>query len=146
MEPSPSYTLNNTFLLKNLRWCSISQITSLAFLSDSNPPPAIDEAFSGPPSSRPTFHCTGELIMKRFTIHDMRYSPKGPDEYMALSLSNWVSTQVMRVMLSAFQRELEEMMRPAGMFGGGVGGKAPNGAAGRADNGKDGGCSTSYGG
>jgi len=32
---------------------------------------------------------------------------------MALSISNWVSTQVMRVMLGAFQRELEAMMRPA---------------------------------
>lgn len=30
---------------------------------------------------------------------------------MALSVSNWVSTQVMRVMLSAFQKELEMMMR-----------------------------------
>jgi hypothetical protein len=36
---------------------------------------------------------------------------------MALSISNWVSTQVMRVMLSAFQRELEAMMRPSEFVG-----------------------------
>jgi hypothetical protein len=32
---------------------------------------------------------------------------------MALSISNWVSMQVMRAELSAFQRDLEAMMRPS---------------------------------
>jgi len=32
---------------------------------------------------------------------------------MALSVSNWVSREVMRAELSAFQRELEMMMRPS---------------------------------
>lgn len=35
---------------------------------------------------------------------------------MALSVSNWISTQVMRVMLTAFQQELEAMMRPSEMY------------------------------
>lgn len=33
---------------------------------------------------------------------------------MALTISNWVSTKVMRAELSAFQIELELMMRGAG--------------------------------
>ena len=32
---------------------------------------------------------------------------------MALSVSNWISAQVMRAELSAFQRELEALMRPS---------------------------------
>jgi hypothetical protein len=41
------------------------------------------------------------------------YSPHGPDGFMALSVSNWISAQVMRAELSACQRELEAMMRPS---------------------------------
>ena len=43
---------------------------------------------------------------------------------MALSLSNWISTQVMRAMLSAFQRELEAMMRPSDLLAVGNGNAA----------------------
>jgi hypothetical protein len=35
---------------------------------------------------------------------------------MALSVSNWVSTKVMRAELSAFQSELEAMMRPSDAY------------------------------
>lgn len=49
--------------------------------------------------------------MGRFSPSDIRYSPEGPDEYMALSISNWVSTKVMRAELTAFQVELEDMMK-----------------------------------
>ena len=36
---------------------------------------------------------------------------------MALSVSNWISTQVMKIMLTAFQKELEAMMKPSEMYG-----------------------------
>jgi hypothetical protein len=59
---------------------------------------------------------------------------------MALSVSNWVSTKVMRAELSAFQRELEDMMRGgapalplgnwAGNGAGGVGGGEDDGGDG----------------
>ena len=67
--------------------------------------------------------------MARFSSSDLRYSPKGPDEYMALSVSNWVSTKVMRAELSAFQRELEDMMRGGAVpvLGDGGGGGAGGG-------------------
>ena len=62
---------------------------------------------------RAVFTCTAAHLLSRLTISDFKYSPKGPDEYVALSLSNYVSTQVMRAELSAFQRDLETMMRPS---------------------------------
>jgi hypothetical protein len=37
---------------------------------------------------------------------------------MALSISNWVSMQVMRAELSAFQQDLEAMMRPSDVLTG----------------------------
>lgn len=69
------------------------------------------------PRPRPAFNCTGAKIVERFNPSDLRYSPKGPDEYMALSVSNWVSTQVMRVMLCAFQEELEAYMGSSALYG-----------------------------
>jgi len=69
--------------------------------------------------------------MARFSGCDVRYSPKGPDEYMALSVSNWVSTKVMRAELSAFQTELEDMIRGGpvlALTGGGGGGGDVNGS------------------
>ena len=59
------------------------------------------------------FRCTGADIMARFSPYDQRYSPSGPDEYMALSIQNWISTMVMRAELTAFQQELEVMLRVA---------------------------------
>lgn len=50
--------------------------------------------------------------MARFNTSDIRYSPIGPDKYMALSISNWVSANVMRAEMSAIQRELEALMGP----------------------------------
>lgn len=117
MDPGPSFSLTNSFLLKSLRWSSIAVVNSISFISNSSPLPGLDGPFSGPPHTRPAFNCTGADIIARFNPSDFRYSPKGPDEYMALSISNWVSTQVMRVMLSAFQKELEAMMRPSEVGG-----------------------------
>jgi len=64
---------------------------------------------------------------------------------MALSVSNWVSTKVMRAELSAFQRELEDMMRagapalPLGNWlGNGAGDGNGNGAGGGDDDAGDG--------
>lgn len=52
--------------------------------------------------------------MARFQTSDLMYSPWGPDKYMALSISNWVSMKVMREELSAFQRALQAMMSDEG--------------------------------
>lgn len=62
---------------------------------------------------RAAFPCTAAHLLARYTASDFKYSPRGPDEYVVLSMSNYVSTQVMRAELNAFQRELEIMMRPS---------------------------------
>jgi hypothetical protein len=59
---------------------------------------------------RPSFVCTGADILARFQAPELVFSPWGPDESMALSISNWVSMQVMREELNAFQRALQAMM------------------------------------
>jgi hypothetical protein len=61
---------------------------------------------------RAYFTCTAAHLLSRYTVADFKYSPIGPDEYVVLSMNNYVSTQVMRAELSAFQRELDIMMRP----------------------------------
>jgi hypothetical protein len=120
MDSGPSFSLSNSFLLK--RWTSISYLTSLSFTSNGNPVQGANRASSARPRPWPAFHCTGADILARFNAHDFRCSPEGPDEYMALSISNWASTQVMSATLTAFQRELDTVMRPNGTFavGGGV--------------------------
>jgi hypothetical protein len=62
-----------------------------------------------PTPPRPTFNCSGKDILSRFSQSDLKYSPKGPDDFMALSLSNWLSMKVTRAELNAFQKELEAM-------------------------------------
>lgn len=59
---------------------------------------------------RPAFKCTGEDIMARFTASDFLCSPRGPDKYMALSISNWISMKVVREELGAFERALKAKM------------------------------------
>ncbi|KAF4628563.1 hypothetical protein G7Y89_g9590 [Cudoniella acicularis] len=99
----------HSFQLSHLRWSTLAYMKSMNFTSG-NSTTLPDLSFSSS-SSRPTFSCSGQDIISRFSNHDFRYSPQGPDEYMALSVSNWVSTKVMRAELSAFQKELEAMMR-----------------------------------
>lgn len=105
----PRFSLAHSFLLSSLRWNTLQHIKHLSFISSST---SLPELYSQPPS-RPCFTCTGMDIVGRFTPRDLVYAPHGPDGFMALSVSNWVSAQVMRAELSAFQRELEAMMRPS---------------------------------
>lgn len=98
---------DHCFQLSSLRWSTLAYMKSMSFASG-NSPALPDPHFVG---SKPTFSCSGQDIISRFSDHDIRYSPHGPDEYMALSVSNWVRTKVMRAELSAFQKELEAMMR-----------------------------------
>ncbi|PMD36545.1 hypothetical protein L207DRAFT_586250 [Hyaloscypha variabilis F] len=103
-DPSP------TFLLSNFRWTTLTVLKSLTFTSNNRPPCSLP--IFEPTSSEPGFHCTGPDILARFTRADFRYSPVGPNHFMALSISNWVSTKVLSAQLSAIQRELEMMMGP----------------------------------
>lgn len=111
IDPKPSFSLTNSFILKSLRWSSISFLTSLSFVSNSHPLPGLDDSVSETARSQSAFHCTGADIIARFKPNDFRYSPKGPDEYMSLSVSNWISTQLMKVLLASFQQELEALSR-----------------------------------
>ncbi|CAG8980426.1 hypothetical protein HYALB_00003991 [Hymenoscyphus albidus] len=83
--------------------------------ANTNPDTSTNEPATRPDGSylrpHPSFECTGLDILARFSVSDRQYSPGGPDDYMALSLSNWVSMKVMRAELNAFQKELEVMMR-----------------------------------
>jgi hypothetical protein len=118
MEPGPSLSLANSSIIRSLRWSTLSYLTSISFVSNTNSnSSSVSDQDPTPrivgPRSRPSFTCTGADILARFASSDFRYSPAGPDQYMALSISNWVSMQVMRAELSAFQRDLEAMMRPS---------------------------------
>jgi hypothetical protein len=97
-----------------MRWSTIAYINTMNFISNtpglSHNNPSDRDIYGRP---RAVFTCTAAHLLSRFTISDFKYSPKGPDEYVVLSMSNYVSTQVMRAELSAFQKELELMMRPS---------------------------------
>lgn len=104
IDPSP------TFLLSKFRWSTLRILKSLTFTSSNGPAPSLsltEAAFSAV-----GFHCTGTEILARFHPSDFRYSPIGPDHFMALSISNWISTKVMSAQLTAIQKELELMMGP----------------------------------
>jgi hypothetical protein len=103
-DPSP------TFLLSKFRWTTLSVLQSLTFTSNNGPLPGLP--LNEAPISDPEFHCTGSDILARFRPADFRFSPIGPDYYMALSISNWVSTKVLGAQLSAIQKELELIMGP----------------------------------
>lgn len=103
-DPSP------TFLLSKFRWTTLSVLKSLTFTSNIGPLAGLP--LTDAPMSDPAFHCTGKEIIARFIPADFRFSPIGPDYYMALSISNWVSTKVLGAQLNAIQKELELMMGP----------------------------------
>lgn len=73
--------------------------------------PSHDPVLPLPPRSNSSFICTGEDIIDRFAESDFIYCPWGPDRFMTLSISNWVSMQVMRAELTACQEALESLMR-----------------------------------
>jgi len=101
-----------TFLLSKFRWSTLHHISSLTFTSSSDPLPAL--SLTAIASSDPTasFHCTGPDILARFSPSDFCYSPVGPNRFMALSMSNWVSVRAMRAQMNAIQKELEAIMGP----------------------------------
>jgi hypothetical protein len=121
MDPAPSCSLARSFILRSLRWSTLRQLSTVSFMSNGGPTSDPDSGFNSPSftrRARPSFTCTGADILARFASCDFRYSPSGPDQYMALSISNWVSMQVMRAELSAFQQDLEAMMRPSDVLTG----------------------------
>lgn len=106
--PGPSSCLASSLFVRGLRWPTISLLSRIYFINDSSYKP--DDASAQrllPP--RPAFTCTGADILARFHEQDFKYSPLGPNEYMALSISNWVSINVMREMLTACHRALRQM-------------------------------------
>lgn len=92
-----------------MRWTTISYIGTMYFVSNTLPT-ASSSTYKRPQA---VFPCTGAHLLSRFTPADFRHSPVGPGQYMVLTMSNHVSTQVMRAELALFQKELEEMMRPS---------------------------------
>lgn len=118
VQPSLTLITNNlpandpkpTFLLSKFRWSTLHLISSLTFTSSNGLVPAL--SLTATAFSEPSFHCTGPDILARFSPSDFRYAPVRPDRFMALSISNWVSTRVMRAQMSAIQKELEAIMGP----------------------------------
>jgi len=102
-DPSPTY------LLSKFRWSTL-RVLEFTFTSTIGPLCGLPTSETAP--SEPGFHCTGPEILARFTRADFRYSPLGPDHFMALSISNWVSTKVLSAQLNAIQKELELMGGP----------------------------------
>ncbi|KAE9379133.1 hypothetical protein N431DRAFT_434142 [Stipitochalara longipes BDJ] len=105
-DPSP------TFLLSKFRWSTLRVLKSLTFTSSNGPLCSLPISKTASSEPEPSFHCTGPDILARFTHADFIYSLSGPDHFMALSISNWVSTKVLSAQLSAIQKELEAMMGP----------------------------------
>lgn len=87
-----------TFFLGKLRWSTIPHLTNLSFIGDAH--------------AKASFTCTGHDILSRFMNSDFKYSPIGPDEYMSHSAYSWITCQVLKAALDAFQRELKELMIP----------------------------------
>lgn len=105
--PHPSSNIPvHTLFLSNLRWSTLSLVPCLSFQSNNSV--VVPELSS---TARPAFTCSGKDIVARFSTRDFKYSPAGPDWYMALSVSNWVSTKVMSAELTAFQVEIDGWMR-----------------------------------
>jgi hypothetical protein len=100
--------------MRGLRWSTISLLNSIYFIGGSSYSPDDDNG-QRRPQPRPAFTCTGAEIMARFQRLDFRYSPWGPDEYMALSISNWVSMNVMKEELTAFHKALRTMSEEVGL-------------------------------
>jgi hypothetical protein len=106
-DPSP------TFLLSKFRWSTLRILKSLTFTSSNGPAPLVPSlSLTDATFSEVGFQCSGTEILARFRPSDFRYSPIGPDHFMALSISNWISTKVMSAQLTAIQKELELMMGP----------------------------------
>jgi hypothetical protein len=71
------------------------------------------------PSMSPNYTCSGKDIVSRFTDSDVRYSPQGPDRYMALHIAARISAAVTKAELIAVQRDLEMVMAHEGDNDGG---------------------------
>jgi hypothetical protein len=112
ISPSPGCSLANSLFLTGIRWSTLALLRSIGFTSSSMMTPAHDNALSLPRGS-PSFVCNGDDILARFTESDFTYAPPGPDKFMTLSISNWVSMQVMRAELAACQKALQAMMASA---------------------------------
>lgn len=112
-NPTTDTSFSNTatenpsnFKLQKFRWSTIPLFTSLTFSSGTTN----RQQQQNIDPKRPSFTCTGREIMTCFSPYDQMYSQTGPDEYMALSVMNWISTKVMKAELMNFQLELETWM------------------------------------
>lgn len=107
-----------------MRWSTIACINTMYFTSSTatfQPLPTNSQYRHESPHQRPrtVFSCSAAHLLSRYTATDFKYAPRGPNEYAVLSMSNYVSTQVMKEELSAFQIELEGLMRPGVEYGDG---------------------------
>ncbi|KAH8595929.1 hypothetical protein B0O99DRAFT_686443 [Bisporella sp. PMI_857] len=100
--PSPLYLpiFPKSYFPMSCRWSTIPLIKFLAYKA------------SGSRTSQATFSCCGSDIMAQFTDDDIKYNPDGPGEYLALSISNWVSREVVKAELCMAQVFLAEVLRP----------------------------------
>ncbi|RDW71295.1 hypothetical protein BP6252_07858 [Coleophoma cylindrospora] len=91
-------------MLSKLRWQTISLLPEINFISSN---PSSEKAKPAP------FTCTGHAILAQFKPSDFRLSPVGMDQYHVRHASNWISCQVMRAELVAFQNEWKGLMEPS---------------------------------
>lgn len=128
-------SLPQTYLLSTMRWSTISLFSSLTVVSPGNghesltfTPAATDSLITHrmdlTPHPNTGFHpsaiftTNGDELLAHFAPLDQVYCPKGPDYYMALSVSNWISTQVMQLELGGIQTELKFLMDYETVMGG----------------------------
>lgn len=101
-------TYDRPFWARNFRWSTLLCFKAMKFTSSGPTQPELN-LFSDH-RTRPCFSCSGSDLLNRFMGMSTVISPSGPDEYMALSMCNWVSTKVLHVELAAIQREMETLI------------------------------------
>ncbi|KAL3428111.1 hypothetical protein PVAG01_01620 [Phlyctema vagabunda] len=98
-----STTSNALPLLSRLRWTNMALVREMTFVSA---PPEGEKLDPAP------FCCTGARILAQFSYTDFRLSPVCMDSYQIRHASNWISCQVMKAELAAFQQQWKELMEP----------------------------------
>ncbi|EKD11915.1 hypothetical protein MBM_09938 [Drepanopeziza brunnea f. sp. 'multigermtubi' MB_m1] len=95
------------FFVHNFRWSTLLCMNTVKFHSNGYQQIVTVPNHIG---ARPYFTCSGYDLIAVLKGTAVLYSPDGPNENMALSISSWVSTKVLYLELDAIQQEMEAIL------------------------------------